>query len=180
MSEKTFDGIEGVQVLTMGDIQSGKVLLGGQKLVPFGVEGLPALYLKNGDLLYNRTNSAELVGKTGIYNGPDNAYTFASYLVRIRCLVHCVHPAFLNLAMNAPLFRVTQIEPHLKQQCGQANVNATIMKNMIVPIPPLDEQHRIVAKVDELIAHCDDLIACLGSAQTTQVQLADAIVNQVA
>jgi type I restriction enzyme S subunit len=178
MSEKTFDGIKGVPILTMGDIKSGKVLLGGQKLVLSSVNGLPALYIKNGDILYNRTNSAELVGKTGIYIGPDNIYTFASYLIRIRCFQECVNSTFLNLAMNAPLFRITQIKPHLKQQCGQANVNATIMKNMIVPLPPLAEQHRIVAKVDELMALCDTLKQRINDAQTTQVQLADAIVEQ--
>ena len=178
MSEKTFDGINGIPVFKMGDIQDGKVILGGQKLVPENVEGLPSLYLKNGDVLYNRTNSAELVGKTGIYDGPDDAYTFASYLVRIRCSKECVHPTYLNLSMNTPLFRFTQIDPHLKQQCGQANVNATIMKNMIVSVPPIHEQHRIVAKVDELMVLCETLKARLNDAQTTQVQLADAIVEQ--
>ncbi|MCK4838266.1 MAG: restriction endonuclease subunit S [Desulfobulbaceae bacterium] len=178
MSEKTFDGIDGIPVLKMGDIQDGKVILGGQKLVQENVEGLPSLFLKKWDLLYNRTNSAELVGKTGIYDGSDDAYTFASYLVRIRCSEKCVHPKYLNLSMNTSLFRATQIEPHLKQQCGQANVNATIMRNMIVPVPPIDEQHSIVAKVDELMALCDTLKARLNDATTTQVQLADAIVER--
>ncbi len=179
MSEKTFQNIEGIPVLTMGDIQNGKVILGGQKLVSTSVEGLPNLYLKKGDLLYNRTNSAELVGKTGVFTGPDNAYTFASYLVRIRCMENCVHSVFLNLAMNTPLFRMTQIEPYLKQQCGQANVNATIMKSMIVPIPPINEQRRIIAEVDKLMALCDVLKARLKEAQITQIQLADAIVDKV-
>jgi len=178
MSEKTFDGINGIPVLKMGDIQDEKVMLGGQKLVPENVAGLPSLYLKKWDLLYNRTNSAELVGKTGIYDGPDDAYTFASYLIRIRCSKECVHPKYLNLYMNTPLFRATQIEPHLKQQCGQANVNGTIMRNMIVPVPPIKEQHRIVAKADEMMTLCNTLKAGLNNAQTTQVQLADVIVEQ--
>jgi len=178
MSEKTFDGINGIPVLKMGDIQDEKVIIGGQKLVPENVAGLPSLYLKKWDLLYNRTNSAELVGKTGIYDGPDDAYTFASYLIRIRCSKECVHPKYLNLYMNTPLFRATQIEPHLKQQCGQANVNGTIMRNMIVPVPPIKEQHRIVAKADEMMALCNTLKAGLNNAQTTQVQLANVIVEQ--
>lgn len=47
-----------------------------------------------------------------------------------------------------------------------------------IPIPPLNEQHRIVAKVDELMALCDALKARIAAAQTTQLQLADAIVEQ--
>jgi type I restriction enzyme, S subunit len=58
---------DGVPVLKMGDIQGGRVVLGGQKKVPREIDDLPQLFLKRLDLLYNRTNSPELVGKTGIY-----------------------------------------------------------------------------------------------------------------
>jgi type I restriction enzyme S subunit len=178
LSEKTFDDPSGIPVLKMGDIIDGRVVLGGQKTVAINTEGLANLLLEKGDLLYNRTNSAELVGKTGLYDGDDGAYSFASYLIRIRTLKQLVLPRFLNICMNSRMFRSTQIEPHLKQQCGQANVNGTIMRNMMVPIPPVEEQHRIVAKVDELMALCDALKARLAAAQTTQLQLADAIVEQ--
>jgi len=177
LSDMTFEGINGVPVLKMGDIQDGKALLGGQKIVPKNVEGLPSLYLKKGDLLYNRTNSAELVGKTGIFDGTDDEYTFASYLIRIRCSVNCVNPKYLNFSMNAPLFRITQIEPHLKQQCGQANVNGTILKNMIVPIPPSNEQQRIVAKVNELFGICDALKERIREAQGIERDLAEEMIE---
>ena len=52
------------------------------------------------------------------------------------------------------------------------------MKNMLLAIPPAEEQHRIVAKVDELTAFCDQLKASLASAQETQLNLADSIVEQ--
>jgi len=48
--------------------------------------------------------------------------------------------------MNAPYFRETQVAPELKQQCGQANVNGTKLRNMLNPLPPVAEQHRIVAR----------------------------------
>ena len=137
LSEKTFEISYGVPVLKIGDIQNGNVILGGQKRLSNDVKNLPELYLSYGDLLYNRTNSEELVGKTGIYEGPENEYTFASYLIRIRCIGTLLSAHYLNFVMNPPLFRQTQIVPHLKQQCGQANVNGTILKNMIVPIPLL-------------------------------------------
>ncbi len=154
-SQQSHPSQDGVPVLKMGDIQGGKVVLGGQKKVPASIDDLPGLYLKKFDILYNRTNSPELVGKTGIFLGEDEAYTFASYLIRIRCSPSHSNPTYMNLAMNAPYFRQTQITPHLKQQCGQANVNGTVLKNMLVPLPPLAEQHRIVAEVDKLMALCD-------------------------
>jgi type I restriction enzyme, S subunit len=169
----------GVSVLKMGDIQDGKVILGGQKKVSETIDDLPGLYLKNLDLLYNRTNSAELVGKTGIYLGDDDKYTFASYLIRIHCSSISSSPFYFNLAMNAPFFRATQITPHLKQQCGQANVNGTILKNMAIPLPPLAEQHRIVAKVDELMGLCDRLEAQIDITETDSRRLLESLLHQV-
>jgi type I restriction enzyme S subunit len=176
-SQKAFEGTDGVPVLKMGDIQSGKVLHGGQKVVPTTIDDLPNLYLEYGDVLYNRTNSAELVGKTGMFEGESGSYTFASYLIRIRCHFQSITPQYLTLSMNTPLFRRTQIDPHVKQQCGQANVNGTLMKSMIVSVPPINEQHRIVAKVDELMALCEQLKTRLSDAQTTQLHLADAVIE---
>jgi len=177
LSEQTFDTLNGIPVLKMGDIQNGKIILGGQKKVDANTEGLSDLYLKTGDLLYNRTNSAELVGKTGIFQGADAKYTFASYLIRIRCFSDLFSPSYLNFAMNTPLFRKTQIDPHLKQQCGQANVNGTIMKNMIVPFPALAEQRRICAKVDEMMALCDQLKSHITNVNQHQKNLADVLVD---
>ncbi|MFY0729979.1 restriction endonuclease subunit S [Pseudomonas sp. NFX15] len=178
LSEKTSDLLDGVPVLKMGDIQRGQVILGGQMKVSRTTEGLPELYLESEDLLYNRTNSAELVGKTGIFCGAANEFTFASYLIRIRCLKTLFSPAYLNVSMNTPAFRETQINPHLKQQCGQANVNGTIMKNMLISVPPVAEQHRIVAKVDQLMAICDQLKTRLAQARQINEQLASTLVEQ--
>src|SRR3546814_12676178 len=134
----------------MGNIQDGLVIWGNEKRIPETSDELPSLYLKKYDLLYNRTNSAELVGKTGIYLGEEDCRTFASYLIRIRCSLEHSLPTYVNLAMNAPVFRTTQIVPLIKQQTGQANVNGTALKNMLIPIPPLPDQPPIVAKTDEL------------------------------
>lgn len=177
-SVKSDSAEKGVPVLKMGDIQGGRLILGGQKKVPRQIEDLPQLFLKRFDLLYNRTNSAELVGKTGIYLGEDDAYTFASYLIRIRFINALMSPVYSNLAMNAPYFRVTQILPELQQQCGQANVNGTKLRNMMIPTPPLNEQHRIVAKVDELMALCDRLEAQLATTHTDSRRLLDAVLHE--
>jgi type I restriction enzyme S subunit len=165
----------GVPVLGMSDIQGGRVMLGNQKRVPSQIDDLPQLFLKRFDLLYNRTNSAELVGKTGIYLGDDDAYTFASYLIRIRFLRDFTDPVYCNIAMNAPYFRDTQIVPELRQQCGQANVNGSKLRNMLVPLPPLAEQHRIVAKVDELMSLCDQLENSINDNATKRKELREAM-----
>jgi type I restriction enzyme S subunit len=156
-SVKSEHANDGVPVVKMGDIQGGQVVLGGQKRVPRQIKDLPQLFLKRFDLLYNRTNSAELVGKTGIYVGDDDAFTFASYLIRIRFFENLISPLYANHAMNAPYFRTTQILPELQQQCGQANVNGSKLRNMAIPIPHTLEQLRIVTTVGELMTLCDQL-----------------------
>ncbi|WP_394134370.1 restriction endonuclease subunit S [Aliivibrio fischeri] len=178
-SQKTVERLpNGVPVLKMGDIQNGKLILGEHKVMSSDVDELPNLYVKNNDVLYNRTNSAELVGKTGIFKGVDDRYSFASYLIRIRCNQESIFPDYLNLSMNTPQFRISQIEPHIKKQCGQANVNGTLMKSMLVSLPPLKEQKRIFNKVNELIMMCDQLQASLKESQTTQLHLTDAIIDK--
>ncbi len=57
-------------------------------------------------------------------------------------------------------------------------INNKDIAPLVFPVPPLNEQCRIVAKVDELMALCDELKARLNTAQSTKIQLADAIVEQ--
>ena len=63
---------------------------------------------------------------------------------------------------------------------ARANLSMGNIAKFVIPFPPLAEQHRIVAKVDELMTICDTLKARLNAAQNTQVQLADAIVEKAA
>jgi len=178
-SQKAHQAEQGVPVLAMGNIQDGNVVIyGHEKKIRSNSDELPALFLKKMDLLYNRTNSAELVGKTALYLGESDTLTFASYLIRLRPSLRWTSPTFLNLWMNTSEFRETQIVPHIKKQTGQANVNGTILKNMLVPLPPLAEQHRIVAKVDELMALCDQFEGSLANGEATRRRLLDALLHE--
>ncbi len=162
----------------MGNIQDGFVVCNNEKRIPNTSEDLPALYLRKLDLLYNRTNSAELVGKTGLYLGEDGARTFASYLIRLRPSLVSTNPRFLNIVMNTPIFRATQIIPLIKKQTGQANVNGSALKNMLIPLPPLAEQHRIVDRVAELMTLCDELEGRLADATSVRRRLLDALLAE--
>jgi len=177
-SQKSNAAEKGVPVLTMGNIQDGLVVWNHEKKIPESSEELPALFLSKFDILYNRTNSAELVGKTGIYLGENSSRTFASYLIRLRPSLVATDPRYLNMAMNAPEFRATQIIPLIKKQTGQANVNGTALKNMLIPLPPLAEQRRIVAKVDELMALCNRLEASLDAATAIRQRLLEGLLHE--
>jgi type I restriction enzyme, S subunit len=178
-SEKAGNDSSKVPVYRMGNIACGRLIEENLKYVDATINDLPGLYLKTSDILFNRTNSYDLVGKTCIYNGPNYKATFASYLIRIRLPVSMLFPSFFSAAMNAPYYRQTQIEPEIVQQCGQANFNGTKLAATLIPVPPLAEQSRIVAKVDELMALVDQLETQLAKAKLTSIALLDAAIHEL-
>lgn len=178
-SEKAGSDSSKVPVYRMGNIVHGRLIDENLKYVDATIDDLPGLYLKTSDILFNRTNSYELVGKTCIYMGPNDKATFASYLIRIRLPKTMLFPSFFSVAMNAPYYRQTQIEPEIVQQCGQANFNGTKLAATLVPVPPLAEQRRIVAKVDELMALVDQLESQLGRAKADSTTLLNAAIHEL-
>lgn len=178
-SHKASDNTTHVPVYRMGDIQGGALSDENLKYVPPHIEDLPKLFLEPGDILFNRTNSAELVGKAAIFKGTSNTHTFASYLIRVRIPAAHIDPEFINLSFLAPYFRESQIEPEIVQQCGQANFNGTKLAHTLFPIPPFAEQRRIVAKVDLLMVLVDEWEARLTATRTTATQLLDALVAEL-
>jgi type I restriction enzyme S subunit len=178
-SHKADLNVAEVPVYRMGNIVGGKVVNDNLKYVSAKIDDLPGLYLKNEDILFNRTNSYELVGKSGLYKGEDDVATFASYLIRIRVPSAYILPEFITLAMNSPYYRATQIEPEVVQQCGQANFNGSKLSATVVPLPPLAEQRRIVTKVDALMALVDRLEAQLAESRSRAGLLMEAVVAEL-
>ena len=162
-SQKADDSSE-IPVLRMGNITTdGKILYSNLKYVSPIIKDLPKLYLKNDDLVFNRTNSYELVGKCGVFKN-DSPYTLASYLIRIRFFEN-INSDFISNYINSSLCRKTKIEPQIIQQNGQANFNGTKLSSIIVPLPPLHEQEQIVAKLDKLMAFCDGIEQSINESQ---------------
>lgn len=170
-SQKTCDDSSLVPVYRMGNIVDGRLIDEGFKYISPKIDELPRLFLQPNDILFNRTNSYELVGKSARYTGHAEQATFASYLIRVRLLDALLSPVFMSLAMNAPYFRLTQIEPEIVQQCGQANFNGTKLSLCVVPLPPLAEQHRIVARIEQLMALCDSLEQQINATTEKQTEL---------
>lgn len=176
-SQKSVDDSAAVPILRMGNIQGGRVFMNNLKYLKDTRGELPHLALHEGDLLFNRTNSYELVGKTGIFEGYSREVTFASYLIRIRLMGAWLNPEYINAYMNTLDCRKNEIEPDLTQQTGQANYNGTKLKSIRVPLPPLAEQSRIVTRITALRRLCADLRQRLKAAQATQSHLAQALVE---
>jgi type I restriction enzyme S subunit len=177
-SQKAHEECDGVPVLRMNNIQDARLDLSSLKYVPINTEKLDELMLAQGDLLFNRTNSRELVGKMAVFREP-LPYTFASYLIRVRPKAALVLSEYVNLYFASGVCRRTQIEPHITEQTNQANFNGTKLKEITVPTPPLAEQKRIVAKFEQLMKLCDDLEAKLRRAEDRASKLVEAVVQEM-
>ena len=137
-------------ILRMGNIQDGNLDLADLKYLPKEHPETQKTLLTPGDLLFNRTNSAELVGKSAVYKSSYPTACFASYLIRV-VFVDRVSPDYVCTYINSQHGR-TYINQVRSQQVGQANVNGTKLAAMPIPLPPLAEQRRIVSEVDRRLS----------------------------
>jgi type I restriction enzyme S subunit len=164
---------DGIRLLRITDIQNDSV---NWETVPgceIEEDKANDYLLENGDILIARTGGT--IGKSYLVETIEVKAVFASYLIRVK-RIEGTYPPFIKTYLGSQLYWQQLYENSMGT--GQPNVNATSLKSLIFPLPPLVEQHRIVAKVDELMALCDKLKGRLQEAQTTQIQLADAIVEQ--
>ena len=141
-----------VPVLRMGNLQNGSIDLNNLVYTNNNDE-ISKYTLRSGDLLFNRTNSRELVGKTAIFNGEDAIY--AGYLVRFH-MADKIDAYFTNYVMNSTYHR-NWCNTVKADALGQSNINATKLRNYVLPLIPIKEQNAIVERVDKLMAMIDEL-----------------------
>jgi type I restriction enzyme S subunit len=175
-SAKTHEEAIGVPVLRMGNIEGGRLRLESLKYLPKNHDEFPELFLREGDILFNRTNSAELVGKTAVYKGKPTPCSFASYLIRVRLAQGCA-PDLLAYFINS-VFGRAWIAQVVSQQVGQANVNGTKLQALAVPLPPLAEQQQVVAEVERRLSVIDELEATVEANFTRADRLRQSILNK--
>ncbi len=140
-----------IPVLRMGNLQNGRIIY--DKLVYSSddeeISRYPLLY---NDLLFNRTNSREIVGKTAIYKAEMPAI-YAGYLVRITPMIDS---DYLNYVMQSQYYWI-YCQTVRSDAIGQSNINAEKLKHFLVPVPPIEEQHRIVAKIEEIMPYINTI-----------------------
>ena len=129
---------------------SGELDLSDIKQINIPDNELAKCTVRRGDVLFNRTNSKELVGKTCVYNR-DEMMVLAGFVVRVR-VNEKVLPEFLSAFLNTD-FSKTMLRNMCKAAIGQANINAQELQNIKLYIPPIELQKEFVEfknQVDKL------------------------------
>jgi len=136
----------------MGNLADGSITTNGLQYVNLEPDNFARLRLRKGELLFNRTNSYDLVGKTSLFD-LEGEFVFASYLIRVILNVDRLDPRFANYYLNTR-WAQTGLKHLATRAVGQSNINATKLRGFMIPLPTREEQSTIatmLTTVDEKI-----------------------------
>lgn len=144
-------------VLRMGNLTTdGRLDLSDLKYMTLAEKDRSKHTVRRGDILFNRTNSPDLVGKTAVVR-TDDEYAYAGYLIRVR-VSEDADPEFVAGYLNSEYGKIL-LRSMCKSIVGQANINATELRNIPIAVPPRALQSKfaeVVAKVEEERARIDE------------------------
>ncbi|OHE61917.1 MAG: hypothetical protein A2X71_09365 [Thiobacillus sp. GWE1_62_9] len=148
-STKSSDDGSGLPLIRMGNVDyAGALNLSDLKLVNLPTEEIEKYRLHEGDILFNRTNSKELVGKTGLWDDTRDAIA-ASYFIRVRVQRNKLNPRYFWAFMNSRHMKRVLFETS-RGAIGQANINSKELKAFKVALPPLALQQDFAGKIEQV------------------------------
>lgn len=136
----------GFPVLRMGNIKEGRLDITDLKHIDLPSAELEKYFLSDGDILVNRTNSFELVGKSALFESLTGDWVYASYLIRLRVHTDAVLPEYVNGIINSRIGRAYVMRT-ARRAIGMVNINAEEIKRMPLPLPSLSIQRELVEKL---------------------------------
>ena len=164
-----------VPVIRMGNLQRGRIDWDNLAFTSDPSE-IEQYSLKPGDVLFNRTNSPELVGKTSIYKGERPAL-FAGYLVRVNQIEEIASGPYLTYFLNSPI--ASEHGKTVKTDgVNQSNINASKLQEYPFPYCSSAEQAEIVRILDEKLEAADALEAEIDAALTRADALRQSILKK--
>ena len=134
-------------VLRMNNLQDGELDLSKVRRADLSKKEVHELNLVPGDILFNRTNSLDLVGKVGIVRNLPELISFASYLIRLRTVASRANSFWLNALLWSANCQ-SRIRKFATPGVSQANINPTSLRSLTIPLPPLQEQEATAKLLD--------------------------------
>lgn len=165
----------GTPVLRMGNIVDGYLDYSDLKYVHLSEDETRKYLLFPGDVLINRTNSLELVGKAATFDREDGNWVYASYLVRIRVDTKRVLPEFVTATINGRIGREYVLKT-ARRAIGMVNINAREMAGFPISLPPLNIQQKLVDRIAEVRRVSQQIRTGLNAADPDQLN--DAVLRK--
>jgi type I restriction enzyme, S subunit len=135
------------------------------------------LWLRSGDILFQRGNTRDYVGIAALFDGPDGSFIYPDLMIKVRTDAQ-VDPRWLVLAANSPLGRRYMAANAVGAQKSMPKINHEILLNLPVPLPPLTDQVAVLDRVSELMAVCDELERSLVAAEEGRTQALEAVLHR--
>ncbi len=142
----------GTPILRMNNLQDDGWDLTDLKYISLTPKELEKYRLIPGDILFNRTNSKELVGKCEVFK-EEGDWVFASYLIRVRLDDSKALPEYVSTFLGTKAGRL-QIDRVSRQIIGMSNVNAEELQDLQIPLPLLSVQRKLVSEMENARAVC--------------------------
>ena len=182
-SKKPDDAIDGIPILRIsaGTVRKDGIVAEEEHKLIGGIQPThqEQYQLQPGDLLACRFNgNRSFVGRLSLYLGYLGIKPiYPDKLIRLRLLSGFVLPKLVRCFAESSVVR-RDIEGYCATTVGNRGISASNLKEVKIPLPPLAEQHRIVARVDELMALCDQLEAQLTTTEADSRRLLEAVLHE--
>lgn len=163
-----------VRMLRITDIQNNRVDWPSVPGCQIEINDVEKYLLSTNDILIARTGGT--IGKSFIVSETPVKSVFASYLIRVTP-PQSIEARYLKIFLESPLYWM-QLRV-MSAGTGQPNVNGQALGRLEIPLPPLAEQRRIVAKVDQLMALVDRLETQLAASRAASINLMEAVVGEL-
>ena len=162
--------------LRVANVQRWKLVLDSMKEIVIDESELPRYQLADGDLLITEGGDWDKVGRTATWRSELPECLHQNHVFKARGYTTTWNPCWAELYLNLDVARA-YFAASAKQTTNLASINMTELRHCVFPLPPLNEQARIVARVTDLRRLCADLRQRLAASQTTQSHLAEALVD---
>jgi type I restriction enzyme S subunit len=175
-SPKPVDFVTNTKSLTLSATTSGKFRDDCFKYIDEKIENNSHLWLEENDILIQRGNSIEYVGIAAVYKGSSHNFIYPDLMMKLRAHKN-VNIDFLHIVLNSKFSRNYFAEKASGTSGSMPKINQNTVINLPIPLPPLNEQKRIVEKVEQLMGLCDELELKLRKEREDSEKLMEAVVK---
>ncbi|MBO9357223.1 restriction endonuclease subunit S [Bordetella petrii] len=175
-SPKAVDYKTNVKSLTLSATTSGIFKGEHSKFIAEEIPADSELWLQEGDILVQRGNTLQYVGVPAIYRGERHTYIYPDLMMKLRVSAE-INREYIYFVMSAAPSRDYLRDRASGTSGTMPKINQKTLNSLPIPIPPLEEQHRIVKKIDELMALCDSLEQQIDANTSKQAELLSALIR---